>query len=450
MTTLRGTDDDEDFDIWRGVTDNADYIYGFGGRDRIWGLGGNDWLQGGAGPDELFGDTHTYDPDTEQGGDTAAYVDSNVGVYVNLVTGTGRGGTAEGDTLNGIENLSGSGYGDLLVGNDVENWLWGMAGNDTLDGNGGRDHLSGWTGNDTLVGGEGADVLDGGWGIDTASYLDSGVGVVVSLQTGLGGGGTAAGDGLFGIENLTGSFHDDALTGDDGANTLRGSWGNDVLWAGDGADDLYGEAGNDTLTGASGVDRMYGGRDNDMYYVDNALDEVHEAGGEGLDVVRTSTNYVLTEAADVETLETIYYAGTTGFSLTGNSTGNLVRGNHGANTLNGGGGNDELIGLAGNDSFLFDTPLNAATNVDVLSDFNVADDRIVLDDAIFALFATGGLAAERFVVGPAAVDASDNIIYNPVTGAISYDVDANGAAVAVQFARVTPGLPLSHLDFVIV
>jgi len=69
---------------------------------------------------------------------------------------------------------------------------------------------------------------------------------------------------------------------------------------------------------------------------------------------------------------------------------------------------------------------------------------------VFAVFATGGLAAERFVVGPAAQDASDNIIYNDVTGALSYDSDGNGAAAAIQFAQLSPGLALTNLDFLVV
>ena len=90
------------------------------------------------------------------------------------------------------------------------------------------------------------------------------------------------------------------------------------------------------------------------------------------------------------------------------------------------------------------------TNVDVITDFSVADDTIRLDDAIFSAFANGPLAAERFVVGTAALDASDNIIYNSAIGVIYYDSDGNGAAAAIQFAQVSAGLALTHLDFIVV
>jgi Ca2+-binding RTX toxin-like protein len=138
----------------------------------------------------------------------------------------------------------------------------------------------------------------------------------------------------------------------------------------------------------------------------------------------------------------------TAIDLAGNASGNVVRGNNGNNVLNGGDG--ELTGLGGADSFLFDTALSAATNVDVITDFSVANDTILLDDAIFSVFANGGLAAERFVVGAAAQDASDNIIYNSATGAVLYDSDGNGAAAAIQFTELDAGLALAHLDFLVV
>ena len=53
------------------------------------------------------------------GTDAADYSGSAAGVTVDLATGTGTGGDAEGDTLSGIENLLGSGLADMLTGNDT-------------------------------------------------------------------------------------------------------------------------------------------------------------------------------------------------------------------------------------------------------------------------------------------------------------------------------------------
>ena len=79
-------------------------------------VGGSDVLQGGAGTD------------------TATYAGSFEGVTVDLAAGTGSGGEAEGDTLSGIENVTGSDHADTLTGDSGVNVLTGGAGDDVLSG----------------------------------------------------------------------------------------------------------------------------------------------------------------------------------------------------------------------------------------------------------------------------------------------------------------------------
>jgi Ca2+-binding RTX toxin-like protein len=138
-----------------------DHLYGGGGGDQLYGGDGNDWLHGGDGADSLDGG----DGVDSIFGDTAAYGDSDAAVLVSLVTGRGFGGDAEGDTLVNIENLSGStGFGDWLIGDDHNNVLSGLGGDDTLWGYGGSDRLEGGQGNDTLNGGGNGVFLDE-WGL---------------------------------------------------------------------------------------------------------------------------------------------------------------------------------------------------------------------------------------------------------------------------------------------
>jgi Ca2+-binding RTX toxin-like protein len=165
--------------------------------------------------------------------------------------------------------------------------LLGRGGNDVLDGAGGNDVIEGGDGNDSLRGNVGADVLIGGAGIDTATYSESVVGVNVSLATGLGFFGSAAGDTLFEIENLIGSSFSDTLTGNALANTLNGLAGNDLLNGLDGDDRLNGDTGNDTLNGGNGNDTLSGGDGTDTLNGNDGNDTL--LGGTGNDIMNGGT-----------------------------------------------------------------------------------------------------------------------------------------------------------------
>ena len=103
-----------------------------------------------------------------------------------------------------------------------------------------------------------------------------------------------------------------------------------------------------------------------------------------------------------------------------------MRGNNGDNIINGGDGNDELTGRGGADSFLFDTPLDAAFNVDVITDFNVADDTIRREHDLRRVRPRHALG--RRVRGRhRRAGCHDRIIYNNATGALFYDSDGSAA-----------------------
>jgi len=54
------------------------------------------------------------------------------------------------------------------------------------------------------------------------------------------------------------------------------------------------------------------------------------------------------------------------------------------------------------------------------------------------------------VIGSAAADADDRIVYNQATGQIFFDADGNGAGAQVLFATVNAGTVLSASDFVVI
>ncbi|MGF6231837.1 Ca2+-binding RTX toxin-like protein [Inquilinus ginsengisoli] len=217
-----------------------DILNGLGGTDILLGADDDDILNGGAGNDVLYGEEGADQLDGSAGIDTASYYLRPEAVVVDLAAGTGSGGAAEGDTLVGIEIVSGS------------------QGSDTLSGDAGANTLKGWTGNDVLRGRGGADHLDGGIGTDLASYWGEATAVTVNLATGIGSGGNAAGDTLVSIENVNGGQGGDTLIGSSGANALNGFESNDVISGGAGKDLLTGGAGADRFAYASIADSVVG------------------------------------------------------------------------------------------------------------------------------------------------------------------------------------------------
>jgi Ca2+-binding RTX toxin-like protein len=137
-----------------------------------------------------------------------------------------------------------------------------------------------------------------------------------------------------------------------------------------------------------------------------------------------------------------------GVPLTGDGAANVLSGTVAANTLRGLGGSDTLIGYGGGDRFVFDTALNAATNVDTVRDFKSGQDKLLLSDLIFSNLGRGALAAGEFVAsaGAYAQEADDHVLYDTTTGVLSYDADANGPGLPVAFATLFGHPTLSASD----
>jgi Ca2+-binding RTX toxin-like protein len=314
---------------------------------------------------------------------------------------------------------------------------------DTLPGTTGMDDVNGREGNDLLLGSLGADTIDGGSGVNTLSYQGSGGGVTVSLTTGVGQGGMAAGDVIRNIQNVIGSHHGDRITGSSDHNRLSGAGGrdflygeggNDVLDGGTNNDVLGGGTGNDTLIGGTGQDQLEGGAGNDWYFVDHANDLVFEFLDEGTaDRVLASTSYALGIKSEIEFLSTTFATGTNAINLTGNEfaqtiTGNaganILRGMDGADTLNGLGGDDYLdggtgpdrmIGGAGNDTYVVDS----LTDAIIETEGQGRADAVLVDR--LASFALSGsqqveILSALDVAGTAAMSLSGNSLGQAITG----------------------------------
>ena len=314
-------------------------------------------------------------------GGTVSFESEEFGVDLDLRTGAASAvGGDVGDIdldrdLKGINNIIGTQFNDIILGNannnrleggDLEDEIYGLAGNDELygganddiiQGGAGDDLLSGGlgadflgytidsngdrfphieAGNDTLIGGPGGDELDGGDGDDTASYADSPRHVNVDLTRSLpqGRGGDAQGDSLIDIENLIGSVGPDRLTGDIKDNVLTGLDGNDTIIGNEGEDTLNGNAGNDRLVGGDGNDTLNGGEGGDRLQGNNGEDKLR--GGDG------------------------------------NESGGMLGlfGGGGDDRLMGEEGDDLMRGDAGSDRFFF---IDGEIGNDTISDFDPAD-----------------------------------------------------------------------------
>jgi len=83
--------------------------------------------------------------------DYLSYETSATAVSVDMTSGKGFGGDAQGDTFSWMNGILGSQYGDTLRGSFDNNSLYGMSGADIIVGGGGYDRLIGGAGADSFI-----------------------------------------------------------------------------------------------------------------------------------------------------------------------------------------------------------------------------------------------------------------------------------------------------------
>ncbi len=187
-----------------------------GGDDTVYGGGGNDYLQGQAGDDEIHGEDGIDRLSGGDGDDTLNGGDGNDHFYLrgeagdnkfvggadndiiychsipasnvalnsssfylgtaasanitfDLSSGSFDGSALSGTgtfTFEGIEDVICGTGADTITGNDLDNYLNGLGGNDTVNGGAGDDYVLGGSGDDTVNGGAGDDILTGFTGSD--------------------------------------------------------------------------------------------------------------------------------------------------------------------------------------------------------------------------------------------------------------------------------------------
>ncbi|MER8640178.1 calcium-binding protein [Mesorhizobium sp. M1365] len=406
--------------------DTSDTLYGTSGDDVFHGAGGHTMIGYGGNDTYYVDDIRDKEIEAAGGGTDKAFASVShalaVGSEIEFLTTSNPSGTT-------AINLTGNEFAQTIVGNAGANVINGGGGGDIINGGGGADTMAGQGGNDTFyIDNAGDRVVEGAGGgtdkvLTSVSHALSAGSELEFLATSNPSGTTAI--------NLTGNEFAQTIVGNAGANVINGGGGGDIINGGGGADTMAGQGGNDT------------------FYVDNTGDRVYEAVGGGTDRVFTSVSHALLAGSQIELLATTNPSGTSAINLTGNAFAQTIQGNAGANVINGGGGADILTGNGGNDAFVFNSALGAG-NIDKVTDFNKLQDKIQLDDAIFAGLKLGGLSSDAFFAGTAAHDSSDHIIYNSSTGALSFDSDGIGGAAQIQFATLSPGLSLTAGSFLVI
>ncbi len=457
--------------------------------NKLVGNAENNLLKGMDGDDTLNGNAGADGMDGGKGNDTY-YVD-NAGDSILELEDAGN------DSVNSsIDYVLGDNLENLLLQGSAINGT-GNELNNTLMGNDQNNALLGGDGNDVLIGGKGQDLMNGGNGDDTYSVDDAGDVVVEGNDGGndmimtqldftlsdanienllLLDEMTVDGDGnqvFVGAKNGTGNDGDNSITGNNLDNTLTGGKGNDKL---------DGKAGKDTLIGGVG---------DDTYTIESLDDVIVENADEGNDTVKVSfDNYTL----NMDNIENIALGGEA-ITASGNDDNNTVSGNAQDNVLDGGKGDDILKGDAGDDTltggdgkdvFHFtnksstfndpgatitvngeemlqmehvdddgdmipvDASLKTTLDIDTITDFSVADDKIRFDKDIYTEFGDS-IASGEFRSGAGittAADSDDYLIYNSSDGKLYYDIDGNGSDhEALQIGKLDAGLSLTSSNF---
>jgi Ca2+-binding RTX toxin-like protein len=345
-----------------------------------------------------------------------------------------------------------------ITGNNGTNSLTGTAFNDILIGNGGNDAMDGRDGSDTyritnISERSAAEINDTGTGagdVDELRFASTTANQTLILYAGdLGLESVVIQPGVVALNvNAAAAPNGLSITGNDAANLivttayadiLDGRGGNDIYLVNSPAHRPAGESITDT--GAAGVDELrFASITNGDTITINARDS-------GLERVTlgtgTATAAVLTAATSLH-INAAASANPNGLSLQGNYGFNTITGSSFNDLLNGNRGNDTLTGGAGADTFRFDSELNATTNRDTITDFQPAEDRIQLENSVFtALTIPGPLAASQFLVGSTATTSNHRILYNNLTGTLTYDSNGSGAGGSTVFATLPTGLGAS-------
>jgi Ca2+-binding RTX toxin-like protein len=133
-------------------------------------------------------------------------------------------------------------------------------------------------------------------------------------------------------------------------------------------------------------------------------------------------------------------------SLIGGRGRDTLSGGDGDDFLAGGTGVDTLSGGEGSDTFRF----GGNTETDRITDFVSGTDRIELDSKLYMKLTPGGLDPSVFLLGNAATNGDERLIYDQSKGALYYDADGSGIVAPVLIGSFDNQVVIEVGDFTVV
>jgi len=290
------------------------------------------------------------------------------------------GANATGASATETQSIKGTNAVDVITVNAQNATVFGGKGNDTITGGVGNDNINGEDGDDTLDGGNGNDTINGGAGAD-----------LITAQ-----GGTDTVNGGDGADDILGGTGADTLNGDAGADIINGGDDKDVINGGADADFIIGGAGADTLTGGAGADKFAyaSGTAVTVAVTTDGAAGVAEvatitlsgtlAAGEVIRVANVATAAVDVTVAQGETLTTLAakiataVAGAAGALYTATSAAGVVTITAAATGTKTDATGAVQTAVAANSDASVAVSGTTVSGYDKISDFNVAEDKILL------------------------------------------------------------------------
>lgn len=364
----------------------SETLIGNASDNVINGNGGNDAIAGGLGADTMDGG---------DGYDILDYSGAASAITINLDSGLGSQGEADGDIVSNFEQVEGSAFDDTIV-TSLEGGIYnGGAGNDTITVTGGLNGA-------TIQAGEGNDILTGAVSMNGSTlngdqgddqiflYTDSGL--AGAADTGNGGSGND-------VITLVGEIYEQSANGEDGTDTLSlagigtgliinmatgtvddGDGMNNATFSnieniigGNGVDTITGNAGDNVISSGLGADIVNAGAGNDTFIGDGSnsdldIGEVYD-GGAGTDTFIIS-NYTFATSIfidldlgvydqdglrfDILNVENLDLSGSMGgITLRGSAVSNMLTGTTGSDVIEGRGGADVMDGGDGRDTLSY-------------------------------------------------------------------------------------------------